>query len=408
MTPRLSERVQRLKPSATLSVTARVRELRAAGRDVVGFGVGEPDFETPDAIKEAAITALRAGETHYAPVAGAPEARVAIAEKLRRENGIDCQPEHIVISTGAKHSIYLALQCLLDPGRGQEVIIPTPAWVTYRPSAELAGGTVVEVPGAVENDFKITPTQFEQAINERTAVVIINSPSNPCGTMYDPQELRTLMQVLEPHEHVTILTDEIYEKLIFGGLEHFSPGSIPAIADRVITINGLSKAYAMTGWRLGYACAPGDDGALAKAMTRLQGQMTSNVTSFCYAAIVKALADGAEDVERMRRVFEERATLIHGLVSSWPEVRVPRPTGAFYVFPDVSAHFGKMTPAGRRIEGSLGLAEALLEEAEVAVVPGGDFGDCAEAHVRLSFAASNELITEGCRRIDAWLRSLGD
>jgi aspartate aminotransferase len=406
---RLSQRVRNLKPSATFAVSALVRRRRAEGHDVIGFGTGEPDFETPDNIKQAAIDALRAGKTHYMPVAGEPAARQTIAEKLQRENGIACSADDIVITAGAKHAMYQALQCLLDPGDEREVVLPTPAWVSYAPMIELAGGTAVEVPGALENDYKITPDQLEQAITPRTAALVINSPSNPCGTMYDPDELRALAAVIEPHGQVTILSDEIYEKLVYGEAEQLSLGSIDAVADRTVTINGLSKAYAMTGWRIGYACAPGSAGgdeALAQAMIKLQGQMTSNITSFCYAAIVEALANGAPSVERMRRTFAERSRLMYDRVRAMPDVRCPRPTGAFYVFPDVSAHFGKRSPKGRTIDSSAAFAEALVEEADVGVVPGAAFGAAGEGHVRLSFACANEQIEEGCRRLDAWLRAL--
>lgn len=402
----LSARVRNVKPSATLAVTARVRELTAQGRDIIGFGTGEPDFGTPDNIKDAAIGALRAGLTHYMPVAGDPGARAVIAEKLRSQNSIECTADDIVISTGAKQSVYLVLQCLLDPGDGRQVILPTPAWVSYRPMVELAGGEVVEVPGSIDNDFKITPRQLQEAITDRAAAIIINSPSNPCGTMYSRRELEALAEVLIGHEQITIISDEIYEKLIYGGIDHFSIGSIGPLADRTVTVNGLSKAYAMTGWRVGYACAPPRPGAtltLARAMTKLQGQMTSNITSFCYAAIGEALTNSAGAVEHMRLKFSERAAIMHDMLSATPGIRCPRPTGAFYVFPDISAHFGKLTAAGDRIDTSVAFAEALLEEAGVAVVPGSDFGACGEGHVRLSFACSTGQIEEGCRRLRAWL-----
>ncbi|MHC5023865.1 MAG: pyridoxal phosphate-dependent aminotransferase [Planctomycetota bacterium] len=403
MLPRmqLSDRVTRLKASATLAVSAKVKSLKAAGVDVIGFGAGEPDFDTPEPIKQAAIAALREGRTKYAPVPGDPAAREAIASKLRRENGIDCGPDDICISTGAKQSCFLAMQCLVDPG--QAVIVPTPAWVSYRPMIELAGGRVIEVAGAVDNDFRITPEQLEAAITPDTAAFLINSPSNPCGTMYAPEELRALAEVLIRHEQVAIICDEIYEKLIFGGVEHFSLGSLAALADRVVTINGMSKAYAMTGWRIGYACARG---GMAKAMAKLQGQMTSNITSFCYDAIIEALEHGAAAVESMRDAFARRAELMYGLVSAWPDVRCPRPTGAFYVFPDVGAHFGRTSPGGRAIDGAVGFADALLEEAHVAVVPGDDFGECARTHVRLGFACSESDIETGCRRVGEWLAKL--
>ncbi len=405
-TMQLSRRVRNLQPSATLAVNAAVRRLRAEGRDVIAFGAGEPDFETPDNIKQAAIDALRRGETHYMPVPGSAAARQAIADKLRGENAIACGPDDIVITVGGKHALFLVFQCLLDGGEGQEVVVPTPAWVSYRPMIELAGGTVVEVPGALDNDFKITPGQLADAITDRTVAVMFNSPSNPCGTMYSPDELRELADVLALNDHATIISDEIYEKLIYGGIDHLSPASLEAIADRVITINGLSKAYAMTGWRIGYVCAPGDDPPLARSIAKLQGQMTSNITSFCYAPIVEALTNSAASVEKMRVAFAERAMLIHGLLEAIPGVHCPRPTGAFYVFPDVSAHYGKQTPAGCRISDSVSFATALLEDVGVAVVPGADFGACASGHVRLSFACSPEYIAEGCRRIKEWLQNL--
>jgi aspartate aminotransferase len=407
----LSERVRRLPGSATLAVNARVKELAAAGEDIIGFGAGEPDFDTPANIKQAAIDALLAGKTKYAPVPGEPEAREVIARKLRDENNIECSARDIVISVGGKHSIYLALQCLIDPRKNeadeqQEVILPTPAWVSYAPMIQLAGGKAVEVAGSVDDDFLVAPEQIESAITENTLAIIINSPSNPCGTMYAPGQLHAIADVIERHDHIAIITDEMYEKLIYGDIAHFSLGSLSSIADRVITVGGLSKAYAMTGWRIGYACAPGNDGGVAKAMANLQSQMTSNITSFCYAAIVEALTKSAADVERMRQTFAARATLIHELVSAMPGVVCPKPTGAFYVFPDISACFGKTSPAGTKIDSAVSFATALLDEAKVAVVPGDDFGQCATGHVRLSFACSNEQIREGCRRMHEWIASL--
>ncbi|MEE9131128.1 MAG: pyridoxal phosphate-dependent aminotransferase [Phycisphaerales bacterium] len=403
---RLSQRIKNLKSSATLTLTAKVKALNAAGADVIGFAAGEPDFDTPQRIKQAAIDALNAGQTHYMPVPGDPAARQAIADKMQRDNAINCGPDNIVITTGGKHAIYLALQCLVDADRGSQVLVPTPAWLSYRPMIELAGGEVVEIPGSVDNDFKITARQLEDAITDRSVALIINSPSNPCGTMYSPDELRELATVIERHPQITVMSDEIYEKLIFGGLEHFSIGSVEAIADRVITINGLSKAYAMTGWRIGYACAPGNDSDMARAIAKLQGQMTSHITSFCYAAIVEALTNAADDVERMRQEFAGRAVIIHDRLIAMPGIRCPKPTGAFYVFPDISASFGRRSSGGKRIDSAMSFAEALLEEANVAVVPGDDFGGCGTNHVRLSFACSEQQIEEGCRRIHRWIEAI--
>ncbi|MHC4909863.1 MAG: pyridoxal phosphate-dependent aminotransferase [Planctomycetota bacterium] len=406
----LSSRVRSLPASATLAVTAKVKALKAEGRDIIGFGVGEPDFDTPLPIRQSAIRALEAGKTHYMPVPGDPVAREAIAAKLRDENGIDCAAEHIVISTGAKQSLYLLFQCLLDPPAAaappQEVLVPTPGWVSYRPIIELAGGRVVELPTTVEGDFRISPAQLRDAITPNTVAIILNSPSNPCGTMYGPDELEALAAVLAEHEDIVIVADDIYERLVYGTMPFKAIGSIPSVADRVVTINGMSKSYAMTGWRIGYTCAPGWDGAIARAMARLQSQMTSCITSFCYDAIVEALEHGADDVERMRRTFAERAEVMVEEIARWPSVRCPRPTGAFYMFPDIGDHFGKSTPAGRTVDSAVPFAEALLEEAGVGVVPGDDFGECARRHVRLSFAADEPTIREGCRRIRTWLESL--
>ncbi|MDG2053782.1 MAG: pyridoxal phosphate-dependent aminotransferase [Phycisphaerales bacterium] len=406
----LSNRVKSIPSSVTLQVTARIRELKAEGKDVIGFGAGEPNFTTPEVISQAAIASLQAGVTGYQPVPGTNPAREAIAEKLRSENGINCQASDIVISAGGKHSIYLVCQALLDMGRGQEVVLPTPAWVGYRPSIELSGGTVVEVPGSTENDFKITPQQLDEAITENTTMVIFNTPSNPCGTAYTPDEIRALAEVLASHPKPLILSDEIYEKLLYGGFDHLSFGSIPEIADRVITINGLSKSFAMTGWRIGYTCAPGtvggEKGGLAKAMTRLQSQMNTCITSFTYAAVEAAMRDADADVAMMREAFAERAQVIYEQICQWPEVQCPKPTGAFYAFPDISAYFGRVSPAGKPIESAVDFASALLEETLVAVVPGEDFGEIARGHVRLSFATTLEQIVEGCQRVEQWLSKI--
>jgi aspartate aminotransferase len=401
----LSRRVNELAPSSTLAVTARIKELIGKGVDVIGFGAGEPDFDTPDTIKQAAINALLEGHTKYAPVAGELVARDAVARKLRDENNIECAAENIVITVGGKHAIYLVLQCLLDEDVAgpPEVILPTPAWVSFAPMIQLAGGKTIQVPGAVENDFLITPEQLEEAITPHTKAVIFNSPSNPCGTMYSEAQLRALADVLKPREETAIITDELYDKLTYGGIAHFSLGSIAEIADRVITIGGLGKAYAMTGWRIGYLCGPRN---LADAAAKLQGQMTSNITTFCYPAIVEALTNAGDAVEAMRLAFADRGRIIHELVSHMPGVRCPKPTGAFYVFPDISAHFGRTSPGGTRINSALDFAAALLDEANVAVVPGEDFGDIGRNHVRLSFACSNEHIREGCRRMSEWITRL--
>ncbi|MBC7835056.1 MAG: pyridoxal phosphate-dependent aminotransferase [Phycisphaerales bacterium] len=406
----LSRRVLSLKTSSTLAVTNRAKALVRQGIDVIPFAAGEPDFDTPAVVKEAAIGALRAGQTKYMPTAGDPETRQVIAEKLDRENAISgVTAEHVVITTGGKHAIYLVLQALLDrPPAGEaapEVLLPVPAWVSYDPIARMCGANVVEIPTEARSGFKMTPEQLRGAITARARVLVMNSPSNPCGTMYSPRELKALGAVVADAARtvapdLVVVTDEIYEKIVYGEAPHFSMGAIPEIAERTVTINGLSKAFAMTGWRVGYLAGSGAWGLeLARAAEKLQGQMTTNITSFVYPAIRVALTRCGDDVERMRLAFKRRAELIYGEVSKIPELVCPRPTGAFYVFPDVSAYFGRTTAGGRAARSAQEMAEAILEEARVAVVPGEDFGGCGRDHIRLSFACADEKIIEGMGRL---------
>ena len=415
----LSRRAGSLKPSSTLAVAQRARQMKEAGEDVLAFAAGEPDFVTPEIIRKAAKDALDKGMTHYAPTLGTPGARAAVARKLGSENGIEgLTADHIAIGVGGKHVLYNAMHCLLDPPQAGEepweVLLPVPAWVSYRPIAELAGGVVKELPTRGEDDFKISPEQLAAAITPRSRLLVINSPSNPCGTMYSPDELRALAAVVaEKAESVApnlvILTDEIYEKIVYGGIEHFSIGSVPEVAERTLTINGLSKAFAMTGWRIGYGAMPGAFGAeLIKGMGKLQGQMTTNITSFNYPAIRCALTDDgvAEAVERMRQAFASRAALVKSRLDRIDGVRCPTPTGAFYVFPDVSGLFGRTTPGGATIGCAKDLSEALLEEAHVAFVPGEDFGGCGGNHVRISFACGESQIEAGMDRFEAFVGTL--
>jgi len=395
----LSDRAKSIPPSITLAISEKVKELKAAGKDVIAFGAGEPDFDTPGKITDAAIEALTSGVTHYMPSSGTPEAREAIANKLRTENNIECTEANISINAGAKMSINLALMSILDPGKNQEVVVPTPAWVSYKPMIELAGGTMIEVSTTVETGFKCTPEEIEAAITQNTKAIMLNTPSNPCGTMYTPEELKAIGKMLERHPDIYILSDEIYDKLIYSDIEHFSLGSIPEIAHQVITINGLSKAYAMTGWRVGYACAPEN---VAKAMNTLQSQINTSITSFCYATIPVALGM-KDEVEEMRQVFAKRAALMFELIQKWPDVECAEPTGAFYAFPKISHYFGKTTPAGTTITDSVSFVEALLDETMVAVVPGTDFGGCGPDHIRLSFACSEDQIKTGVTKIHDWL-----
>ncbi len=414
---RLSHRVEGLKPSVTVAFGNKAKALKRSGVEVLDFTLGEPDFDTPHPIKQAAIDALLAGQTKYMPTLGDPATRQAIADKFTRDNGIPgLTADHVAISAGGKHSLYVAMQCLLDPPPpGEpplEALIPVPGWVSYAPIAELAGARVVELPTLPANDFKITPAQLREAITPRTRLLILNSPSNPCGTMYTEAELRTLAAVIDDAARTTapdlvVISDEIYEKIVYGGIAHFSIGSVPGVADRVLTVNGMSKAFAMTGWRVGYAAMPGEFGRrLIGAMATLQGQMTTNITSFVYPAIRAALAECSADADRMRDAFARRADLITRLLAGVPGVRTVRPTGAFYVFPDVSSHFGRTSPAGRRIDSSLALCEALLDEARVAIVPGEDFGGCAKNHVRITFACGEQQIERGVAALGGFLSRL--
>jgi len=413
----LSRRVRSLPASSTLAVLARARALRDRGADVLAFAAGEPDFATPEPICDAAIEALKAGLTHYAPVPGDPDARAAIAEKLSTENAIPgVTGDHVVITTGGKHALYLALQCLLDPAAPgadpPEALLPTPAWVSYAPQIRLAGGKVVEVPTSAETGFVMTPDDLLAAVTPRTRVLIFNSPSNPCGVTYTPAQVEALADAIAHAAESTapglvVLADEIYEKLIFAGAEHRSLGSFAPIAQRVVTVGGLSKAYAMTGWRVGYLAGSGEPGArLAAAVARMQSQTTTSLPAFIYPAIRVALMDCAADVEAMRAAFEARARIIHGRIRAMPGLVCPEPTGAFYVFPDVSAHFGKVSAGGTRIETPLDFAEALLEEHLVACVPGEDFLGAGRRCVRLSFACSEEQIHAGMDRLEAFLAGL--
>jgi aspartate aminotransferase len=412
MTLSISRRVAALKPSVTIGFMNRAKAMKAAGQDVLNFSAGEPDFDTPNPIKEAAITSLRAGTTKYMPTLGTPEARTAIAKKLTEENGIpNCTADHVAIGSGGKHSLFVACHVLLDDphaipgGEPQEVLLPVPTWVSYAPIAELAGGKVVELPTSPDRDFKVTADEVRRAITPRSRLLILNSPSNPCGTMYTPDELKAIGKVVEEAArtiapNLVVLSDEIYEKIVYGGIPHYSIGSDPAIAERVVTLNGLSKAYSMTGWRIGYIAGSGEFGKrFTAAMGVLQGQMSTNITSFVYASIKTAIEQCGGDVARMRDAFAARAHLINERLAGVPGVRNIRATGAFYAFPDVSAHFGKTTKGGRKIASAMDFCEALLEEELVAFVPGEDFGGCGKNHVRISFACAEDHINKGVDRL---------
>jgi len=417
-TPDLSRRVSALKPSITVALNNRAKALRADGVDVLGYAAGEPDFDTPEPIKTAAIDAMRSGQTKYMPTLGDPETRQCVADKLTRENNIPgLTGEHVAIGAGGKHVLYSAIHCLFDPpvvGEDPwEMLLPTPAWVSYRPICELAGGVVREINTGPETDFRISPEQLADAITPRSRLLILNSPSNPCGTMYSEDDLRALAKVihegLERAPQLLVLTDEIYEKIVYGPHHHFSIGSVPEIAERVITLNGMSKAYAMTGWRIGYAAIPGDFGAtLIKTIGKLNGQMTTNITSFNHPAMRCALTDPAvaREIESMRTAFAARADLVMQRLAQIPGVSCPTPTGAFYVFPDISSLFGKTTPKGTRLTDAPSVCEAMLDEAHIAFVPGDDFGGLSTNHCRISFACSEDQINQGMDRFKTFVESL--
>jgi len=395
-TMKISKRAQAVPPSATLAVSSRAKELKAQGIDVIGFGAGEPDFDTPDYIKEAAIKALNAGRTKYTPAAGTIELKTAIAEKLKTENGLEYTANQVIVNIGAKHSVGEAMQAVLDPG--DEVILPAPYWVTYTEAIKLADAAAKIIRTDKANSYKITPAQLKEAVNEKTAMLVLNSPNNPGGFTYTPDELTALAKALEG-TNIYVLSDEIYEKLIYGKTEFVSFASLSKDAyNRTLTVNGFSKTFAMTGWRLGYTAGPLE---VIKAMARLQSHTTSNAVTFGQAAAIVALNDTGGAVEKMRQEFERRGKYMSQRLNSIEGVQCCEPTGAFYCFPDVSAHYGRNIN-GTKITGSMDFAKALLEQANVAVVPGLPFG-CDE-NVRLSFACSLEQITKGLDRLEIWLK----
>lgn len=393
----ISNRVNNLAASQTLAMSQKSNELKAQGVDVINLSVGEPDFNTPDHIKEAAKRAIDDNFSFYSPVPGYMSLRKAVADKLARENGLCYKPEQIVVSGGAKQALCNVILATVNPG--DEVIIPTPAWVSYVEMVKLAEGVNVLVPAGIESDFKITPSQLEAAITPRTRMLLICSPSNPTGSVYTRDELAALVKVLESHPEIIVLADEIYEHINYTG-SFTSLASFPEIADRTVVVNGVSKAYAMTGWRIGYCAAPT---AIAKACTKLQGQYTSGASSIAQKAAEAAYTGSQECVEEMRRAFERRRNLVVGLARQIPGLKVNEPKGAFYLFPEVSAYFGKQYE-GRKIGDASDLAMYLLEVGHVATVAGDAF--CAPGYIRLSYATSDANIEEAMRRIAAALAKL--
>lgn len=397
----LADRVALVSESITLAVSAKANAMKKAGIDVVGFGAGEPDFDTPAFIKEACKAAIDKGLTKYTPTPCMPELKAAIADKFNRENYLPYKPENITTGAGGKHCLYMAFQALVNPG--DEVLIPSPYWVSYPEQVKLAGGVCKFVVGDEANGFKITPQQLEAAITPRTKIFLINSPSNPAGHAYTPQELKALADVIASHPNIVVFSDEIYEKLVFGDLKFVSFATLhPSLFDRTLTFNCHSKSFAMTGWRIGYIGGPKE---VISAINKLQSQMTSHITSFTQPAAIVALTDprGAESVETMRQEFEKRGEHMWKRLNAMPQITCVRPQGAFYCFPNVSAYFNKSAGA-TKITDAVSFSAALLEQSHVAVVPGNDSG--FETHVRLSFATSMENIDKGLDRIAEFLKKL--
>ena len=386
----ISSRVESLSPSQTLAMSQKSSELKAQGVDVINLSVGEPDFNTPHHIKEAAKRAIDENFTFYTPVPGYMSLRKAIVENIRQTNGVDYKPEQIVVSGGAKQSLCNVILATINPG--DEVIVPTPAWVSYVEMVKLAEGKNVLVPASIEQDFKITPEQLRDALTERTRMILLCSPSNPTGSVYTREELQALVDVLKDYPKVLVLADEIYQHINYTG-SYTSLAAFPEIADRVVVVNGVSKAYAMTGWRIGYIAAPL---AIAKACTKLQGQYTSNPSSIAQKAAEAAYSGPQDCVEEMRVAFERRRNLVVELARQIPGLKVNVPQGAFYLFPEVSAYIGKRC-GDRVINNDSDLAMYLLEEGHVATVAGEAF--CLPGYIRLSYATSDDNIREAMRRI---------
>ncbi len=393
----ISQRINSLAASATLAMSQRSNELRAAGVDVINLSVGEPDFNTPDFIKEAAKKAIDDNFSFYSPVPGYMSLRKAIAANLKATEGVDFSPEQIVVSGGAKQALCNVILSTINPG--DEVVIPTPAWVSYVEMVKLAEGVTVEVPATIEQDFKITPRQLRDAITPRTKMVLFCSPSNPTGSVYSREELQQLVEVLKDYPNILVLSDEIYRHINFTG-SYTSMATFPELEGRVVVINGVSKAYAMTGWRIGFCAAPLP---IAKACTKLQGQYTSGASSIAQKAAEAAYTGPQDCVEEMRQAFERRRDLVVELAKAIPGIRVNKPQGAFYLFPDVSSFIGKR--CGDRVISSSGdVAMYLLDTAHVATVDGAAF--CLPGYIRLSYATSDELIREAMRRIGEALAKL--
>jgi aspartate aminotransferase len=391
--PFIADRLSAIKPSPTIAVSTKARELKAAGYDVIGLGAGEPDFDTPENIKEAAWEAIKAGDTKYTAVDGTPALKKAICDKFRRDNELEYMPEQITVGTGGKQVLYNALMATLAPG--DEVIIPAPYWVSYPDMTLLAGGTPVYAPCGMEDNFKLTPESLEKVITKRTKWLILNSPSNPTGAAYTREEIKALTDVLLRHEHVWVMSDDMYEYLVYDGFEFFTPAQVePKLYDRTLTINGVSKAYAMTGWRIGYAGGPKE---IVNAMSVIQSQSTSNPSSVSQAAAVEALDGDQSFLPERNRVFRRRRDMVVAMLNEIEGIMCPVPEGAFYVYPSCETFIGRKTPEGKMIDTDSDFVTYLLESEGVACVQGEAFG--LSPHFRISYATSTETLEVACRRI---------
>jgi len=395
-----SAALNRIHPSATLAMTSRVLELKAQGIDVIGLGAGEPDFDTPDFVKEAAIEAIRSGQTKYTNVDGTAALKSAICAKFKRDNGLDYTPAQISVNVGGKHTLFNALVATIDPG--DEVIIPAPYWVSYPDIVNFAGGTPVFVNAGVAQNYKITAEQLDAAITPKTKWLILNSPSNPTGAAYAESELKALGEVLRKHPDVWVMADDMYEHIVYDDFHFTTIAQVcPDLYERTLTVNGCSKAYSMTGWRIGYAGGPQ---WLIKAMAKLQSQSTSNPCSISQAAAVAALNGDQSFLQARNTAFKGRRDLVVSMLNQTPGIHCPTPEGAFYVYPEVSGLMGKTTPQGLKIETDAQLIDYFLDEAKVAAVHGAAFG--LSPAFRISYATSEELLTEACTRIQTAVGNL--
>ncbi len=389
----LAAALSRVKPSATIAVSQKARELKAKGRDVIGLGAGEPDFDTPDNVKNAAIDAIRRGETKYTPVSGIMPLREAIAAKFKRENNLDYTPAQTIVGTGGKQILFNAFMATLDPG--DEVVVPTPYWVSYPEMVAICGGDPVFAETTIDTAFKLTPAALDKAITPKTKWLVFNSPSNPSGAAYTADELKALAEVLKKHSHVWVLTDDIYEHLTYDGFRFATLAEVePELLSRTLTMNGVSKAYAMTGWRIGYAAGPVE---LIKAMDMIQGQQTSGACSIAQWAAVEALNGPQDFVHRNKEIFQARRDLVVSMLNQTNGIECPTPEGAFYVYPSCKGLIGKTAPSGKIIETDEDFVTELLETEGVAVVHGSAFG--LGPNFRISYATSDELLEEACIRI---------